>query len=180
MRSTWATRGRRAGSEERSRRHKKVQFYLEPSLSEDLARASQFKAAQRCQLRSNKDVTGGRRELVFILPVSEGKVSSLLCEHYLSSEFCLRAFAFRRLFIFHSSLGFLSTTGHSSRVTLFFLRLIHSSSIRHLDVLKSCSTLSVEHRCSFRRYLAIEQVPNFYSLFFYPIFYVELRISCEF
>lgn len=67
---------------------------------------------------------------VSILPVSEGKVSCLSCEHYLSSEFCLRAFAVRRLFIFHSSLGFLSTTGHSSRATLSFLRLIHSSSIR--------------------------------------------------
>lgn len=115
----------------------------------------------------------------FLSCPSEGKVSSLLCEHYLSSEFCLSAFAFRRLFIFHSSLGFFIHYRSQQPSHALFLRLIHSSA--HLDVLKSCSTVSVEqHRCSVRRYLAIEQAPSFYSMFFYPIFYVELRSSCAF
>lgn len=62
-----APRSLRAPARERKGHgaRKKVQLYLESSLAEDLARASQSKAAQRCQLGSSKDVAAGRRELRF-------------------------------------------------------------------------------------------------------------------
>lgn len=103
--------------------------------------------------------------------MSEGKVSSLLCEHYLSSEFCLRAFAFRRLFIFHSSLVF-----------FFFYRSQQPSSTQSFSKVNFTAPASNCTSGCVQKFFKVfsRTTPNFYQknlsilqLFNFYLFYID-------
>lgn len=128
---------------------------------------------------STREQPGRSRErrapCFFILAVSEGKVSSLSCEHYLSSQFCLSAFAFRRL-----RLSFFTRFFYPLQVTAARLRSVievNSQPQHHLDVLQSCLSGTAQMFCQKVFSIGTETTA---TVRFFTRYFMEVRISCAF